>query len=317
MKTLALKISTRLAILAGVLLVVSAGVFFLIHLLPGNPAYAILGPGATPSAVAKITKQLGLDRPLLTQYATWLGRMVQGNLGTSYITNQSVSSAIGHALPVDIELVILSQIISFAIAVPLAMTAAQRPGGLIDRVATAMSLGGLSLPAFVVGVPLVLIFAVIIHWFPATGYTPLLSNPISNLHDMILPSITLAIGSIAIYFRLLRGDLIATLKEDFVSLARSKGLTRRQIMYRHVLRPSTFSLMTATAINVGSLIGGAVVVEYLFDLPGMGLLLVNSIYARDYLMAQGVILTLAALFVLVNFLADILYHIVDPRVRNA
>jgi peptide/nickel transport system permease protein len=306
-----------LVVLAGILLVVSMGVFVLIHLLPGNPAYAILGPGATPSAVAKITRQLGLDRPILTQYMSWLGRAIHGNLGTSYVTQQSVSSAIGHALPVDIELVALSQIIAFGVAIPLAMSASRRPGSLFDRFATGFSLGSLSLPAFVVGVPLVLLLAVTVHWFRATGYVSLLSNPLTNLHDMVLPSLTLAIGSIAIYFRLLRNDLISTMKEDFVALARSKGLTSREVMYRHVLRPSMFSLMTATAINVGSLIGGAVVVEYLFDMPGMGLLLVDSIYARDYLMAQGVILVLAALFVLANFIVDILYHIVDPRVRNA
>ncbi|MCL6104837.1 MAG: ABC transporter permease [Actinobacteria bacterium] len=310
-------ISVRLLTLVGILLVVSIGVFYLIHLLPGNPAYTILGPGATPTAVAKITRQLGLDRSLPAQYMTWLVRALRGNLGTSYTTYQPVTSAIGHALPVDIELVVISQLIAFAIAVPLAVSAARKSGSLIDRLATMFSFGFLSLPAFVIGVPLVLLFAVTIHWFPATGYTPIYKQFFTNLHEMLLPSITLALSSIAIYYRLLRSDLISTLQEDFVTLARSKGLSNREVMYRHVLRPSTFSLMTAAAINIGGLLGGAVVVEYLFALPGMGLLLVNSIYARDYLTTQGVILTLAVLFVLANFVVDMFYHLIDPRVANA
>ncbi len=317
MKTLLINISVRVLTLIGILLIVSIGVFYLVHLLPGNPAYAILGPGATPAAVAKVSRQLGLDRSLPAQYLSWLTRALQGNLGVSYITHQSVTSAIGNALPVDIELVAISQIIAFAIAIPLAITAARKSGKLIDRLATMSSFGFLSLPAFVIGVPLILLFAVSIHWFPATGYTPIYQHPLTNLHEMILPSITLALSSIAIYYRLLRSDLISTLQEDFVTLARSKGLSNREIMYHHVLRPSTFSLMTAAAINIGGLLGGAVVVEYLFDLPGMGLLLVNSIYARDYLMVQGVILTLAVLFVLANFLVDLFYRLIDPRVEGA
>lgn len=317
MTRILVSVALRVLTLVVIVFVISIGVFLLLHLLPGNPAYAILGPGATPLAVAKVTRQLGLNKPLIDQYVTWLTRALHGNLGTSYLTEQPVSTTIGHAFPVDLELVILSQLIAFALAIPMAITAARRQASILDRIFTMSSFGMLSLPAFVIGVPLVLAVAVTVHWFPATGYTPIYSQPITNLHEMILPSITLAVGSVAIYYRLLRTDLIATLQEEFITLARSKGLSNREVMYRHALRPSTFSVLTATAINVGSLLGGAVVVEYLFGLPGMGLLLVNGIYSRDYVMVQGVILTLAVAFVLVNFLADILYRVIDPRVRHA
>ena len=317
MARLTASVATRLLMLVVVLFVISISVFLLVHLLPGNPAYAILGPGATPAGVERVVHELGLNKPLTTQYLSWFGRAVRGNLGNSYLTHQPVGATIGHAFPVDLELVILSQVIAFAIAIPMAVAAARHQGKWIDRTFTAGSFWMLSMPPFVIGVPLLLALAVTAHLFPATGYIPIYKEFLTNLHEMLLPSITLAIGSVAVYYRLLRSDLISTLQEEFVTLARSKGLSDRAVMYRHALRPSTIPLVTATAINVGSLLGGAVIVEYIFDLPGMGLLLVNGINSRDYMMVQGVILTLATAFVIINFLADILYRVIDPRVRHA
>jgi peptide/nickel transport system permease protein len=290
--------------------------FLLVHLLPGNPADAILGPNQTPANRALLFKQLGLNKPLLQQYWTWLVNVLHGNLGISFLSHQNVTTTIANAFPVDIELILFSQIIAFAIAVPLALVASRHPNRLFDRISGVTTFGMLAMPPFVIGPILALVFAVKIHLFPATGAPSFTSQPLTNIHDMVLPSITLALGSIAVYFRLLRGDLISTLQEDFITMAKSKGLSTRYIMSRHALRPSSFSMLASAGLNIGTLITGAFVVEYLFGLNGIGAQIVNSINARDYLEVQGMALLVALVYVFVNFIVNFLYTVLDPRVAR-
>ncbi|WP_019630324.1 ABC transporter permease [Actinomadura atramentaria] len=313
MLRLALK---KLAILVPVALAVSVLTFLLMNLLPGDPAYTILGSRATPQSVAELTARLHLDEPVWTRYSSWLGGVLTGDLGQSYLNYQPASSLIGHALPVTLELLVLSQVIALALAVPLGVYSARHPRGWVDRIASTVSFGTLAMPPYMLGVLLVSVFSVGLKALPATGFTPFGDDPGLNLRSMVLPSLTLALGSLAVYVRLLRTEMISTLQQDFVTVARAKGLPGRAVLWRHTVRPSMFSLVTAVGINLGSLIGGAFVVEYIFALPGVGALTLNSIFQRDYLVVQACVLVVAVGYVLVNLLVDLLYPIIDPRVRH-
>lgn len=300
-----------------VLFAVSAMSFLLLNLLPGDPTIAILGPSATEENVAKLRHELDLDKPLPVRYVTWLGHSVTGDLGKSYVSDQPTAEAIKQRLPVTLELLLLSQLLALLVAVPLAIFAATKPNGLLDRLSTSTAFGFLAVPNFMLGVLLIYVFAVRLRWFPATGYSRFSESPIENLRSMALPAFTLGVAELAVYLRLLRTDLIATLQEDFITMAQAKGLPRWQILLRHALRPSTFSLVTVAGLNLGRLIGGAFVVEYLFALPGIGSLAVESIFKRDYIVVQGTVLLVAVAYVLANFFVDLLYGFLDPRVRHA
>jgi peptide/nickel transport system permease protein len=310
-------VSTRLVQLVIISFFISVTAFLVVHLLPGDPTVAILGPNDTPSARAELLRQLGLTKPLYAQYWTWLLNVFHGNLGESFTTKQKVTNALSVALPIDLELIVVSQIIALVVAIPLALVAALRPNRVFDRVATTATFGMLSLPTFVAGPLLVLLFAVTFHLVPAIGFTRLSQGLGPNLQSVILPSVALAIGSIAVYYRLLRADLIATLQEDFVTMARAKGLSTRYILLRHALRPSSFSLLAGAGITIGSLFTGAFVVELLFQMPGIGYQLIQAIYSDDYLVVQGMALVAAVAFVVINFGVDFLLTILDPRVRRA
>ena len=199
-------------------------------------------------------------------------------------------------------------------AIPLALVVSRKPNRWLDNASTTSTFGLLALPPFVVAPILVAVFAVGLGWFPATGYTPFTQAPLTNIHEMILPSVAITAGSIAVYFRLLRSDLISTLQQDFITMARSKGLSNRRIMYRHAFRPSSFSLLAAAGINIGSLIAGTFVVELLFAMPGLGYALVSAVEQRDYLVVQGLSLVIAIAFVVIQFIIDFIFTIVDPRV---
>jgi peptide/nickel transport system permease protein len=310
-------ISKRVVLLIIIIVFVSVASFFVVHLLPGNPTVAILGPNDTPQNAAILNHQLGLDKPLWQQYFIWIGHVLQGNLGQSYTTHQTTTSIISESFPIDVELIVLSQLIAFAVAFPLAMTAARRPYRLFDQIANSTTFGMLALPPFVIAPVLVLLFAVHWHVFPGpASYVPLTQNFWSNLHTMLLPSIVLALGSIVVYFRLLRNDLIATLQEDFITMARSKGLSDRRVMWRHALRPSSVSLLASAGITIGGLIAGTFVVELLLQIPGLGFQLINSINQDDYTVVQGITLVVAIAIVLINFFFDFLFTIVDPRIAR-
>jgi peptide/nickel transport system permease protein len=307
----------KLTYLILVLLAVTLLTFLLLKLLPGDPAINILGPSATPQAVAEIHHHLGLDKPLPVQYLNWLGNALRGNLGKAYQNNQTTVSALRQRLPVTIELLIISQLLALIVSIPVAIYAAYRPNGWFDRISTTTAFGLLSLPDFIVGVMLVLLFAVRLHWFPATGYTPISQNLFQNLRSMVLPSITLAVGELAAFVRLLRTDMIATLQEDYITMAKSKGMSDSHILFRHAFRPSSFSLVTVAGLNLGRLIGGTFIVETIFALPGIGDLAIRSIFSRDYLVVQGVVLVIAVGYVLANVAVDLLYTVLDPRIRHA
>jgi peptide/nickel transport system permease protein len=310
-------IAKRLVLLVIIILFVSFATFFLVHLLPGNPTDTILGPNATPQNAAKVNAQLGLNKPLWQQYFIWIGQVFQGNLGQSYTTHQTTWDVIKVSFPIDLELIIFSQIIAFAIAFPMAMRAAKRPNRLFDQASNSTTFAFLALPPFVIAPVLVLLFAVHWHVFPGpASYVPITQDFWSNIHTMILPSIVLALGSIVVYFRLLRNDLISTLQEDFITMARSKGLSDRRIMWRHALRPSSISLLASAGVTIGSLIAGTFIVELLLQMPGLGYQLISSVNQDDYTVVQGITLFVAVAIVLINFIFDFLFTIVDPRIAR-
>jgi peptide/nickel transport system permease protein len=309
-------IGARLIQLVVIIFFISVVAFLLVHLLPGDPTLAILGPNDTAQARAELLRQLGLNKSVPLQYWIWIKNVLHGNLGISFLTHQTVSNAIGEAFPIDLELIIVSQILAFLVAIPLALVAALRPNGLFDRIATTATYAMLAVPTFVVAVILVLVVAVKIHIFPATGFNPLSQGLGPNLKAVLLPSIALAVGSVAIYYRLLRADLIATLQEDFITMARAKGLSTPYILLRHALRPSSFALLAGAGLSIGSLFTGAFVVEILFQLPGIGFQLIAAIDSRDYLVVQGMALVAAVAYVVINFGVDILFSFLDPRIRR-
>jgi len=310
-------ISKRLVLLVIIILFVSVATFFLVRLRPGYPTDTILGPDATPQNAAKVNAQLGLNKPLWQQYFIWIGNVFQGNLGQSYTTHQTTWDVIKQSFPIDLELIIFSQIIAFAVAFPMAMSAAKRPNRLFDQASNSTTFGMLALPPFVIAPVLVLIFAVHWHIFPGpASYVPITQNFWSNIHTMMLPSIVLALGSIVVYFRLLRNDLISTLQEDFITMARSKGLSDRRIMWRHALRPSSISLLASAGVTIGSLIAGTFIVELLLQMPGLGYQLISSVNQDDYTVVQGITLFVAIAIVLINFIFDFLFTIVDPRIAR-
>ncbi|HZT67428.1 MAG TPA: ABC transporter permease [Acidimicrobiales bacterium] len=307
----------KFLLLIPVLLIVSIATFLLLNLLPGDPAINILGLGATPAAVHQLRQQLHLDDPIYLRYTHWLWQTLHGQLGESYLNKEPVSTAVRQHFPVTLELMVISQVIAIIVSVPLGIWSAYRPNSWADRAATGFSFAMLAAPPYMLGVLMVFVFAVHWHVFPATGYVGLTQNPFENIRDLFLPSLTLALGSLAVYVRLLRAEMIATLQEDYITMARAKGMPTGFILLRHALRPSTFSLVTVAGLNVGTLIGGAFIIEYIFAIPGIGLLTVNSIYSRDYLVVQACVLIVAVGFVLVNFFMDLMYPLLDPRTRHA
>lgn len=306
----------KLPWLIGTLLAVSFFTFMLVSLLPGDPAVLILGAGGvSPEAVAALREELGLDRPLLVRYLDWLGSALTGDLGRSPMTGQAVMDAILARLPVTVQLGLMAIVIALVLAVPLAMLSAFYAGSRLDRTISGVGFALMSVPGFMMAIFLILIFAVNLGWFPATGWIPFSVSPGANLRSALLPALSLAMIELALYMRLLRTDLIATLQQDFITLARAKGLPSWRIMTRHALKPSSFSLLTVVGLQLGGVISGAIIVEEIFALPGLGRLLYQSILQRDLLMVQGIVLFIATAYVLVNFLVDLCYSLLDPRVR--
>jgi peptide/nickel transport system permease protein len=303
--------------LVPVLFVVTFLSFLLINLLPGDPVITILGPGATQQNITRLRKDLALDEPIPVRYVHWLKRTATGHLGESYLNHQPVLEAIRQRLPVTLELMVLAEVLALGVAVPMGILAARRPNGILDRVTTATAFGMLSIPNFVLAVALVWVFALHWHLLPAQGHVPMSKDLVDNLRHMVLPAITLAAADVAVYARLLRTEMVTTLQQDFITMARAKGLPDRRILLRHAFRPSTFSLVTVAGLNLGRLIGGAFIVEYIFSLPGIGTLTVNSIFSRDYLVVQGTVVLIAVGYVLVNFLVDVSYSFLDPRIKDA
>jgi peptide/nickel transport system permease protein len=309
-------VARRLLYLVPVLLAVSLLTFLIASLLPGDLAYTILGDQATPEKVAALRHDMGLDQPIWWRYLSWLGNVLQGDFGRSFRTGQTVLQAVAERLPVSLELMLLAQIGALTIGIPLAVACAVRSGSAFDRFMTGSAFSMLSVPAFLSAILLIYLFAVELRWLPATGYIPFHEDPVGNLRCFLLPALTLALGEWPVLMRVLRSDMIQTLQEDYIAMARAKGLKPSRILLVHALKPSSLTLVTVTGINIGRLIGGTVIVESIFALPGIGRLLLSAIFTRDLIILQGVVLIVALGYVMINFIVDLLYAVLDPRIRH-
>ena len=309
-------VARRLLYLVPVLVAVSLLTFLIASLLPGDLAYVILGDQATPEKVAALRHDMGLDQPIWWRYLSWLGHVLQGDFGRSFRTGQTVLQAVTERLPVSLELMVLAELGALAIGIPLAIACAVRSGSAFDRFMTGSAFGMLSVPAFLSAILLIYLFAVELRWLPATGYVPFGEDAIGNLRSFLLPALTLALGEWPVLMRVLRSDMIATLQEDYIAMARAKGLKPSRILLVHALKPSSLTLVTVTGINIGRLIGGTVIVESIFALAGIGRLLLGAIFTRDLIILQGMVLFVACGYVLMNFVVDMLYAVLDPRIRH-
>ncbi len=309
-------LARQLLRLVAVLFCVTLVTFLIVNILPGDVTIVILGTLATPQDIAGLRADLGLDRPMLVRYFDWLGSALSGDLGRSYRNGEPVAQAIADRLPVSLELMVLAQIVALGIAIPVALLSVRKPGGLFDRISASAAFGFLAMPNFMLGIVLIYLFSVSFDLLPATGFSPLSDGLWDNLESMILPALTLGLVEWTVLMRVLRSDLLTTLKEDFILLARAKGLPPWRVLLQHALRPSSFTLITILGLNIGGLIGGAVIVEQIFALPGVGRLLLGGIFNRDLILVQGTVSFIAAGFVIINFLVDMLYAVLDPRVRH-
>ena len=304
-------VGRRLLQLVPVAVGVTIVVFFMIHLIPGDPALTILGIHATPHSIALLRSEWGLNRPLIGQYWLFLQRLAHGNLGQSLIYGVPARTLILQALPKTLYLIIYAAIIAVLISVPLSMIAATKKDGIRDHVVRAVPLVGLGMPAFLIGYLLIIIFAINLGWFPVSGYG---TSFTSHIYYMFLPALTVAIALSPVVIRSLRAGMLSVLGADYITTARSKGVPSRRLFVRHVLRNAVIPAITVLGINIGFLIGGTVIIENVFDIPGIGQLMINAIFQRDFPVVQGVTLVFAILVVLVNLLADIAYAALDPRV---
>ena len=311
-------IAGRLTRLALTLMVVSFVTFVGVNVLPGDAINALIPIDAQQDQefVEQVREEWGLNDPMLVRYGRWLGNAVQGDLGDSIVTGRPVTDEIVHRLPITLEIMFVAVGLSLLLAIPLGLLSAYREGRRPDRVISGVAQLALSMPVFVTGLILIYFFALKLHWFPATGWNRLSEGIGPNLKTVALPAISLAITEAAVYTRVLRSDVITTLKENYILLARAKGLTDRYLLFRHGLRPSLLTLVTVVGLSIGTLIGGTLVVEYLFAIPGIGRRIFSAIYQRDFMMVQGITILITAFYVIVNTVVDLAYMVVDPRIRR-
>ena len=308
-------VARRLLATIPLLFFVSLVVFALVHALPGDPAVLFLGEEATPETLAKFRERLGFHRPLVVQYVEWLGRAVRGDLGRSLRTNQPVTDAIVQRLPVTLELMAAALLVSLAVAVPLGIVSAVKRNSGVDVASTAFALVGFSTPNFWLGLMLIYVFALVLRWLPSSGFVPLPISIPDNIRSLILPSITLGTALAALVTRQLRSGMLEVLRQDYVRTARAKGLSGGAVVGKHALKNALIAVVTVIGLQIGGLLGNTIITETLFALPGVGRLMIDAIFSRDFFIVQGVILFLAVGYVLSNLLVDILYSYLDPRIR--
>ncbi|MFM1722778.1 MULTISPECIES: ABC transporter permease [Rhodococcus] len=301
-----------------VLFVVSLGTFALVSLIPGDPSVAMLGEGRSPEEYAQARADMGLNDPFFTRYWDWLSGALQGDLGNSMVPPQGpVTDSISAALPVSIQLAVMGLFIAIVVAIPLAMYSARHQGGWIDRAISACTFGVLSIPSFLSGLLLIMVMVNYLGWFPRSQWVRVSEGLGQNLYHAILPAITISLLEMAMFIRILRSDLVMTLKENFILVAKAKGMSNARLLFSDALRPSSFSLITMLGIVLGSMIGSTVIVETLFSLPGMGSLIVRAAQQGDMPMVQGAVLVIAVIYVVANGVIDISYGYLDPRSRRA
>lgn len=299
------------------LVATSVFVFVALRLLPGDPALTRLGEqtGADAAAIERIRREMGLDRSVVEQYVSWIAGVARGDLGTSYFGGHSVAGLIADRIGPTVELTAIAVALAVAIAVPTAVLAALRPGGVVDRAVSAATSLGLAVPQFLVGIVLILIFSVELRWLPARGFVPFLESPTDNLRRMVLPALTLALVVAPAVTRFLRASMLDALQASYVRTAEGKGVPRRRVVTGHVLANALIPAVTVVGITVGHALGGVVIVEFVFGVPGLGSLAVESLGSRDYIVLQGVVLLISAMFIVTTCVIDVLYGVLDPRLR--
>jgi len=298
-----------------ILLLVSIIAFSLIHLIPGDPALVILGPEAPRETVEALREQLGLNRPVIVQYLSWLGQVVQGDLGRSLVDRQPVLKLIWQRLPATLELAVLTFFVSILVAVPVGIYTAVRRGSVGDYFGSVASLMGQSIPHFWLGIMLIMFFALKLHWLPASGYVPIWQDPKANLLSLIMPALATGAREAAVTTRYLRASLLDVLRQDYVRTAKAKGLAERVVILRHATRNALIPVITASGLQIASLLGGLVITETIFTIPGFGRLIVDAIFQRDIPVIQGSVLFAALMVMTVNLAVDLIYSVVDPRIK--
>jgi peptide/nickel transport system permease protein len=312
------KLGQRLAQIIPTIVLVSVLVFCLQQLMPGDPALVLAGEErGDPRVLAQIRSELWLDRPLPVQYLHWVGNVVQGDLGFSWRTRQPVAQLIAQKLPVTAQLGVMAFVIAVLIGVPAGVVAAVKRNGPLDYVANAIGLAGLSTPNFWLGIMLILLISVDLGWLPPSGYVPLTEDVRQSLATTIMPAFVLGNAIAAILMRHTRSAMLSTLDQDYVRTARAKGLSETRVILRHAFRNALIPVVTLGALEFGTLLSGAVLTEQVFSIPGFGKMVVDAVFNRDYPVVQGVVLVTALLFILLNLLADILYVLINPRLRRA
>jgi len=306
--------SARVPHLDGTRVVVTI-VFFLIHLIPGDPAAIMAGAEATVEDVERMRTVMGLDRPLHEQYAVWLSRLLQGDLGESIFLQRPVTVAIYERLEPTMMLTALSMLVALVIGIPAGIISAVHPNTWLDKGMMVVAMLGISIPPFWLGLNLIYVFSFQLRWFPPGNYVDLSTNVAESIHYMILPSISLGFGQSALIARILRSCMLEVLAQDYIRMARAKGMPERMVVQVHAFRNAMVPTSTVIGITVAALMGGAVITETVFNIPGVGRLLISSVLRRDYPVIQGGVLFIALVFVLVNLLVDILYCFIDPRIR--
>jgi peptide/nickel transport system permease protein len=309
----------RIAVALGLIWAVVTLVFLIIHLVPGDPAELLLSQGGVapdPAAVAELRDKLGLDQPIVTQYVNYVTGLVKGDLGSSLLDDHSVADEIALRLPRTLELIFAASLIAVLLGLPLGTLAALRPGSVIDRVLAAAAGLGLSVPVFVVGTVAILIFAQKLRLVPAGGYVPFSRDPLQHLILLLMPASTIAVGLGAVVFRMTRSSVLEVLGRDYVRAAHAKGLKPHRIVLHHVVRNALIPVITVLALHIGSLLGGTVLVEFVFNWPGLSGYLVRAVEQRDYPEVVGIVLVISVAFVIINLAVDLIYAVIDPRVRH-
>lgn len=308
----------RVAISIAMLIATSLIIFIVLRLLPGDPVITRLGstPGVDAAMIERLRQEAGLDAPVIQQYLTWIGGLVRGDFGQSYFNQFSVTELIGQRLPATLELTFLGILLAVIIALPLGVLASLRPLGVVDRIVTAFSTVGMALPQFLIGIALIIVFAVQTKVLPARGYTPFEEDPGENLVRMVLPALTLAIAASPLLIRYLRASMIEVLDSSYIRTATGKGQSRWGVVIGHGLRNALIPSLTMLGLIVGYTLGGVVIVEYVFGIPGLGSLAIDAVFKRDYAVLQSVVLLISAMFIITTLIVDLLYGVLDPRLRT-
>jgi peptide/nickel transport system permease protein len=310
-------VARRLLLAVPMLLGMSVVVFLIVHLVPGDPARAILGLNATPELIAQLREQLGLEESLVSQYVAWLGNVVTGDFGRDYSSGASISSLLGQRLPVTIELAVVALLIAIVIGVPLGIAAAVWRGRGPDAAAQGVSLLGISVPDFWLGIMLILLFSLGLGTLPSSGWVPLSEDPVGNLEHVLLPALALGVGFGAVLVRITRAAMLDVLDQDYIRFCRAKGVPERSVIFKHALRNAAIPIITVIGMQAGYLLGGAIVIEQVFSLPGVGRLVLDGVLQRNYPVVQGGVLVVGVMFIVVNLLADVLYTVLNPKLRHS